>query len=174
MIKSSFLILTLIFALVLANSSCSSYPTDKYLEENFNANRTYFEKLVSMIQDDKKVISIGKSREILDINYQPNKNVISRERLDDYISLLNKINALSIRLHTGNNNDRTNFSSIQIFVWDSRSWSIVGGGNSKSYLFTYDKPERIVESPDEIKSKGGDASHYKKLSENWYLFLDIW
>lgn len=163
-----------LFFLLLSSFSCSSYPSDKCLIENFDTNKSDFEKLVVMIQEDNQIISVMKNGEVLDIRYQANNQILTKERLKEYQLLLNKINASEIRIYTDNKKDNSNFSSISIFAWDTRSWSIVGGGHSKSYSFQFEKPEKIVESLDEIKSRGGDASHYKKISENWYLYLDIW
>ncbi|MEK7723999.1 MAG: hypothetical protein AAB336_06610 [Acidobacteriota bacterium] len=127
-----------------------------------------------MIQEDKRVISVSINGEILDLGYQNNGNIISKKRLDEYITLLEQINALSIRRYTGNKNDRTNFSSVDFLVYESKGWLLGIGGTYKYYIFTHENPDRLVDSLDDLKSSGGDASHYKKISENWYLYLDIW
>lgn len=170
-----FNILVLFLLLLLLTSfGCSSYPSDKYLIENFNANREEFEKLLTMAQIDKQIISVKKNGEVLDINYKQNETLLSSERINEYTNLLNKINALEIQINTDNKKDSSNFSGISIFAWDTRSWSIVGGGHSKSYTFQLEKPEQIVDSLDRLKSNGNDVVAYKKISENWYLYLDIW
>lgn len=162
------------FVVFLANGCRTFVPNDEFLIENFKRNRVEFEKLITMIREDERVISVSRDGSVLDINYNENRGVISEPRLAEYITLLKKVNAISVRIFLGSDNSRLKFSSIDVSVWEERSWSIVGGGCSKSYVFSDVEKKPTTASLDVLSFHQGDVSQFRQISENWYLYLDIW
>ena len=174
LIKIIFLHLAIVLVFVLIDKTYFFFPSDQYLEDNFRANRADFERLITIIQEDNQLIRVSKNGELPDIAYQKNENIISKERLNEYQSLLNKVNVLNIRVDRDNKIDNSNFSKIEFLVYESKGWMLGMGGTYKYYIFTQQPPERLSDSLDKLKSSGNEGFAYKKISENWYFCLDIW
>ncbi len=161
-----------LFLLLLSSFGCSSYPSDKYLVENFNNHEPIFEKLVAMIQEDSEVCKVNIDCEYIVIdNYQPNK-VISNERYQEYKSLLKQIGAINVRQFFVNKNDKSYSNEIYFLVYENPDFMM--GGVYKSYHHSKSKPDKLVDSLDELYSQNSEVFGYKEIRNNFYITLDIW
>lgn len=89
---------------------------------------------------------------------------LPQQRMDEYRQLLTKLNVISV-------NRREPSGDIALLVWTRRHMII--GTKSKYYLYAETPPEPLVDSLDELVG-GADAFAHKRISNNWYLLLDVW
>jgi hypothetical protein len=90
---------------------------------------------------------------------------LSKQRMDEYRSLLRKLGlwVVSRGEKTGN---------IYMKAWHRNAFLV--GGSSKYYVYAENSPEALVDSLDKLKNGGDDAYAFKKISDSWYMHLDIW
>lgn len=157
-----FMILVLLCFLV--GCSGNPHPSDTTLEDNFRANEAHFEELLSMLNEDSRVVRISKRSAFLGSGADPR---LPTERLDRYRELF-RLLKLDAGVHRQDENTiRFVASSVE---------NIFSGYSSKFYLYSTVEPSPLVESLDEvIKTKPGKHPPvFKKLYGNWYLGYESW
>ena len=132
------------------------------MEEKFRSEQASFHKLVEMFKKDARLSSLNKEAAYLSFDQKAD---LSKQRMDEYRSLLKKLGlgVVSRGEQTGN---------IYMKAWHRNGFLI--GGSSKSYVYAENPPEALVESLDKLKNSGHDAYAFKKISDRWYMHLDIW
>ncbi len=150
-----------LFLLLLSSFGCSSYPSDKYLVENFNNNEPIFEKLVAMIQEDSKVCKMNKDCEYILISDTEYNIKLPFDRYQEYKSLLKQIGAINVRQFFVNKNDKSYSNEIYFLVYENPGFMM--GGVYKSYHHSKSKPDKLVDSLDELYSQNSEVFGYKEI-----------
>jgi len=151
-------------AFLLCSISCStSHPTDYTLEQNLRLHQADFDKLVSMLNEDKDILRISDENVFFN---EHSKHALPQERLNEYRHFFKKLE-LEGGVHREGNN-------TLIFIASNRGLLIPNSG--KTYVYTLQPPSPIVDSLDDIiKSKTGDQTPiYKRLYGHWYLAYESW
>ena len=155
--------LPLIFACRKISDNFVSYPTDEILEKNFHLNKVDFNKLIKKFQEDSNLLRVNEQDQVRDS--LGNKANLSPSRLSEYKRLFSKLKVQQI--------NRVEYDrSIFIRVWGIPNFFI--GGKSKYCVFTETPPPNLETSLDDIYKSGRDANEFKRIGENWYLYLDVW
>lgn len=154
---------TFVYLVFPSIASFLSYPTDASLERRFFGNKQDFNTLLALFQDDRILRSVNRGDGAwIDFGEQAE---LSRDRLQRYNELLEKLEIQSIRRFPGS-------ESVELRVWSSANLFI--GGKYKYFVHDPNRTGPLTDSLDEIFSSGIDANHYKRLEQNWYIYLDVW
>lgn len=145
------------------------YPTDAELEKRFNDNREAFDELVQMFKENAELWEIdADGKALLDFG-KPTS--LPQARADRYRELMKQTGILNInRLHPSVGQPPS--PTIYMRVWLVPNMVI--GTKSKLYVYKSWHQKNVVESLDKIYAGGDDAGHYKKINDDWSLFLDVW
>ena len=139
------------------------YPKDEVLQNNFYANKEDFDELVRLFQEDSSIFCINSQDEVVD--FDKNKTNIASSRLDEYKRLFSKLHIQQI--------NRSKFDQhISLRVWGIPNFLF--RGKSKYYVFMETPPKNLESFLDDIYESGRDSNDFKKIEENWYLYLDVW
>ena len=152
--------------LLLFTSSCSyqtPYPNDELLEQKFYANEPSFEKLIKMFEEDSTLFQVSLEKGAFE-SFEKIAN-LTENRLAEYNKILSKLDIEFIERYE-------NQEDIYLKVWSNPNFFI--GGKSKYYFYSERDITNTVNSLDEIYRNGRDANQMKKISGNWYLYLDVW
>jgi len=147
---------------VLFTACIFNYPSDGILEQRFHSNKAEFDKLITMLKEDRDIVTLG-------FNYvfykDESSRELSEERLNEYRKLFKELN-----LNSGIYRD--NESSVRLIIFE-KGWLT---NSEKSYLYSSIKPSEIVNSLDEIikNDAGNHRAAYKKIQDNWYLYYESW
>ncbi len=163
-------IITLAIGIVLAGCSVSSevhHPSDVQLAENFQRHEADFNKLLTMANEDARVVAITDDFTWLDNNMswpRPESELgFSRARWDEYRGLFKQLGL------AGGLNRRQDIPGSVFLVASSHGAFL--RGTEKGYVYLREKPATIVDSLDRIDSQVKNmVPVYKKLKGNWYLY----
>jgi hypothetical protein len=158
MMKLGFiLIFVTLFVVCILN-----YPSDEVLEQRFHSNKTEFEKLITMLNEDRDIVRLSFDN----VFYKgESSHEVSEERLYEYRKLFKKL-----KLNAGIY--RANESSVRLIIF-KRGWLT---NSEKSYLYSSIEPSIIVNSLDDIikNDPGNRRLVHKKIQDNWYLYYESW
>jgi hypothetical protein len=154
--------LFLLAFVTLAGCGIFPYPTDQAMEEKFRSDEVSFHRLVEMFKDDSQLSSVNNKAAYMSFDHNAD---LPKQRMDEYQSLLKKLGLLVVSRgeKTGN---------IYMKAWHRNAFLI--GGSSKYYVYAENSPEALVDSLDKLENGDDDAYAFKKISDNWYMHLDIW
>jgi hypothetical protein len=150
-----------------------SHPSDDELIRNFYKNEADFNKLISMSNQDPKVIRIARDFTRLENNWQwprPESELgFSKQRWDEYRSLFDKLG-----LDAGISRE-TDSKGTVIFLTASAK-GMTFRGTSKGYAYSEKELSPVFDSVDQNplapqnRPKHGVA--YKKIKDHWFLSYD--
>ena len=143
-------------------TACSSYPTERELENKLRVNQAAFDRLVAMFREDANLSEVNSQVAKLSWNTEAN---IPDERMAEYRNSLEELNLINIRRGERSGN-------IYLTAWYRSGFLI--GGTTISYVHVQSPPSRLVDSIDTVLRSGQDADVFKRINDNWYLHLDIW
>ncbi len=133
-----------------------SHQTDEQMISNFKYNKKNFELLIEMIRKDKSVQRVGSD--------WSNPDTIDKDSLYEYRKMFVKIGIPHGFYASVDENDFRFISSSQGFVTH---------GSNKSYIFTDEIPDNLVESLDEMsQSEQLFGSGCKIIDEHWYICFE--
>ena len=176
--------LNILVALVflLSNAGCdlffvSSHPSDDELLRNFQTYEAGLNRLVIMSNEDARVIRIAPDFTRLVDNWswpRPESEIgLSRQRWDEYRSLFSQLE-LPVGLERFGQSDEV---LIQ-FPVSTRGLGV--SGSAKGYAYSERELFPLLDSLDEESVKRfyererpeQSIALYRRIRENWYLFLD--
>lgn len=144
-------------------SGCSALPhtRDAVLIERFYAHQSEFEKLLTMLNEDPKLVVLTNDRAFLDDGAEQ----LPAKRLAEYRRLLN-----IVRLEGGITRD---YQGVHM---TASKRGIVIPNSAKSYSYVLKEPSPLVDSLDEIitKNQGDQKPVWRRISGNWYLSYESW
>jgi hypothetical protein len=153
--------------------SDNPHPSDDALKRNFESYEADFNKLVSMSNEDVKVVRVNfDSTQLENRNNSSDSVGFSKERLEEYRRLFRKLDidyGLASSKHPAWGNGSKGYTVFLIVSGKG----MVTGASEKGYAYTETEPSLIVESLDHITIdlRGKDMIPiYKRLKGNWYLF----
>lgn len=144
-----------------------SSPSDAAMIQNFYEHQEQFEQLVTMSQQDAKVVRIADDFTWLDDDYgwprPPSRLGFSEQRWDDYRRLFRET-GVKDRLARGEDGE------VFFYYW---TFGIVPSGAGKGYVYSTVPLAPLLVSLDEIPPST-DVRHtvYRRVSGNWYLFYE--
>lgn len=151
--------------LTVPDSNVSVHPSDQTLEDNLRQHQAEFNELIKMSNLDPRVIRIADDFTWLDTNAnwpRPDSEIgFSKERWDEY---RRAFHSLGLKYGLMRPMDT---ESIFLIV---SSAGTVSSGSSKGYAYSIMPLSPLVDSLQET-SIAHQHAVYKKLSDNWYLFL---
>ena len=152
-----------ILFVILLSIGCGSVwlPTESEMTENFYANKDQFQKLASMLEEDKQLVRLSRENTFYESN---EARAISQERIDSYRKILE-----AIKIEDGIHRDDPN--SVKLIA-SAEGFPVPR--YSKAFLYTSQVPEPLVESIDKFVSTRKSPPVYKKLEDNWYLVYESW
>ena len=165
------------FCLLLATAGVSIFffdkplASDRSLIRDFENNRSEFERLVRMMEDDHDVMAVGEGYVLLKeyrVWRDDSDPGFSTKRWNEYKTLFAKLGNPYIS-HVEGNGGIIKIGSGTIAVSDLDDYeSIV---ISKEYVYNKTEPSPLVDSLDD---KGFDSPGpvYRKITGNWYLYFD--
>lgn len=157
--------------LATASTGCSPFPpSDDILIETLVSNRSDFETLVEMMDEDTNHIALHKVAKDYILYNRGEEGTIDKQRFQEYRDLLDKLNLHSITHYSTRNEE-----SFQIKAYVHGG--MPEGGVYKGYTyFCGGFPERLKSSL--VESLEYDPQTYepgtflyRKIDENWYLWL---
>ncbi|HLL60566.1 MAG TPA: hypothetical protein VK338_02525 [Candidatus Nitrosocosmicus sp.] len=143
-----------------------SHPSDKQLIKRFYSNEKDFARLVTMSDEEKKVIRISTKFTRLEENWNwPREDIgFSQNRWNLYRALFKKL-----KINGGIKRENHDHDTVIYFIASSRGLAV--SGSTKGYAYSKKNLTPLFSSLDNIKfSESGIA--YKKLKDNWYLYYD--
>ncbi len=169
---SAFCFATLICLLTLSNcanlqSASAKFPDDAKMEDNFRKHESDFKLLINMAEIDSKVVRIGLDFTWLDddASYprRESKLGFSNERWNEYRKLFGKL---------GLRHGLLRYPDSGFVHLIGASEGLVTGGKSKGYAYTTENLSPQFDSLDNLNldSVNGNTA-YKRIQDNWYLFL---
>lgn len=144
-------------------------PSDAVLEKRLRDRREDFEELVRMFQQDSKLYRIDQNGvAMVDL---ANVATLPPDRSDSYRVLMLRagVNNISRRFP---NTDEPPSPTINFSIW--RVEHNFFGFKEKQYVYKISGAGRMVDSLDKIYRTGEDANAYKKIDDDWSLYLDVW
>jgi hypothetical protein len=149
---------------LMALSGCDTvaHPSDAVLIERFYRHQADFEKLVTMLDQDRDLVRITAKNVFLE---KGATRQVPKERHDEYRRLLELL-----QLNGGIQRDKDGLILIASLK------GIIIPNSSKSYLYALTEPSPLVESLDHVVSnnRGDQRPVYKRISGNWYLDYESW
>ncbi|MEJ7847472.1 MAG: hypothetical protein WKF92_05220 [Pyrinomonadaceae bacterium] len=136
-------------------------PSEAKLTKKFLENKADFYGLATMLNEDDNIVRLSDDY----VFYTgPDERTISEERVGEYRQILHKL-GIENGIH------RDNPRSVRLIA---SSQGIPIATYSKSYLYSTENPESLVESIDKFVSHRKQSPVYKKLEDNWYLEYESW
>lgn len=163
-------ILFLISVVFLAGSALlvnrSPHYSDETLTEVFQKNKTDFDLLARMAQEDANMIRIADdftwTKDSAAFPRPESEMGITKERWDDYKKLFVKLGLKAGIL---------NYQPEKIY-FTSTTEGLLTGGSSKGFAFMIENTEIVFNSLDNFEFKSSGYA-YKKLEGNWYLYYEV-
>ncbi len=136
--------------------------SDAKLTERFKSNRTYFDRIVAMSQEDKHVVTINMNSTDLDANTTRSHEDrgLSQARWDEYRALLR-------RLGTEEGLARRKDFPSAIFLYAECQGSAIDA-YCKGYVYSESSLSPIAENLNSLPK----GMLFKPLASNWYLFRE--
>lgn len=158
----------LLLLLCAASYFWSGPPSDRVLEERFRSRGADFNRLVSMFKEDSQLGEV--TLEAAYLPYHPgsekHKANLSPQRMIAYRSLIKSNGLTAIKRGTRGE------IFLAAFEVDMERW--------KGYVYAELPPSPLVSSLDDTKeifekpqAQSMTTSGYKRIADNWYLYLDI-
>lgn len=147
-------------------SNGTSLPSDATLEKVFRQHEVEFNRLISMSDDDAKVIRIAQDFTWLEDNSKwprPESELgFTKQRWDEYRQLFKE---LGLKEGLARNTDG---STVELIAF---SQGLSTGGSGKGYVYSTKELFPLYNSLDELSSTASGGKYvYKRLKGNWYLF----
>ena len=157
--------------LMISSSGClwSNPPSDRAFEDRFRSREADFKRLVSMFKEDSKLGEVTPEGAYLPYPYGHDKPKaeLPPERMSEYRRLIKSNSLIAIKrgLKSG--------IFLEAFESDLEKW--------KGYVYDESPPAPLLNSLDDskelfqspIQTGSMTKSGYKKIADNWYLYLDI-
>jgi hypothetical protein len=153
----------LLILLMLSSCAYHSRFTDRELEARFHANEADFNRLVQMMKQDSQLTRLSHHAAYLRTDVTAS---LPQQRFDDYRACLSKLKVARVF--------RDPLGHIYFAVWNKDDFLM--GGSNEYFVYAEDAPaeeQYIVRSLDELR-KQTDASAFKKIADQWYLYVDNW
>ena len=149
-----------ILPLLLAGCGRMSHPSDDTLIQRFKAQRSQFEELVQMTQQDPLLKRVSVEFTSPD---DAGSVGVTPERLQLYHALLRKVRTPLgiVNVHQG---------TYVTFIASGKGLGISGSG--KGYLYTTVPPEPLQDKLDTYASADNVSIAYRHIIDNWYLWAD--
>ena len=149
------------------------HPSDDELIRNFQKNEADFNKLVTMSNEDSKVIRIAPDFTRLENNWawpRPESELgFSKQRWDEYRTLFNKLG-----LQSGISRERDSESTIIFLTASSKGMTF--RGSSKGYAYSEQELSPVFDSlnqnPVDPQKRQKHGVAYRKIKDHWYLSYD--
>jgi hypothetical protein len=148
----------------------SPYPPDEKLIKLLTDNKESFETLVKLFEEDADLLSVdaeGADRVWRLGGREPGN--LSEGRRRKYIDLMRALGVRSISRHI---EPRPEDKSIFLQMWWVKNGPFLF--SKSKYLVYKENPEHLVESLDPIYKSGRDASEFRRIDDDWSLYLDVW
>jgi hypothetical protein len=144
----------------------SPAPSDNAIRATFDTNKSVFEELNLMIQEDKRIVRVG-DEVVGEVWFEPTETSLnralesvglSRERYDRYIKLLDKIGAYRISVFF-----RKQGSQIGMH----RSGNLTQG-STVDVVYLTSSPQHLVD--DTVRAtQSNNTIGYAEISKSWYI-----
>jgi len=171
--------LSLMVIILVTSAACDpfnlnrAHPSDDSLIANFQRHEGDFDKLVTMSNEDSKVIRIAYDFTRLENNWawpRPDSELgFSKQRWDEYRALFDKLG-----LETGLSRESDSKRPI-IFMYAS-SKGMVNRGSSKGYAYSEHELMPVFASlnqnPVEPTKRQKHDVVYRQIKPHWYLSYD--
>ncbi len=129
----------------------TGHPSDKKLLTNFEHNRSKYETLVTMFQQDSSAQAIAP-------NWMRPDDVITQDRWDDYKALFFELELEGgLRSHGD--------GSIQFI---SSASGLPSASSGKGFMFRPGNPQVIYDNLDKFHD---NRMSFLKIDDDWYIFL---
>lgn len=136
------------------------HPSDEVLISNFNAYEAEFGKLLRMFQEDKQLERVSDFTR----PENPESINISQERIAQYRQMFKKL-GLTAGIE--------GYQEKEMIWFHASTQGLSVTGSSKGYVYTTNKPEKVVDNLDNYKSEDGKSFRaFRQIEDNWYLYLD--
>lgn len=150
-----------------------SHPSDDELIRNFQNHEADFNKLVSMSNEDSKVIRIAPDFTRLENNWQwprPESELgFTKQRWDEYRSLFDKLG-----LDSGISREGDSKGTVIFLTASSKGMTF--RGSSKGYAYSEQALSPVFDSlnqnPIEPQNRPKHGVAYKRIKDFWYLSYD--
>ena len=154
-------------------NSGAAHPPDDTLIRNFQKYEADFNKLVSMSNEDSRVIRIARDFTRLENNWgwpRPESELgFSRQRWDEYRALFNKLG-----LDSGISREDGPGETIIFLTASSKGMTF--RGSSKGYAYSERELSPVFDSLNQNPVKPGERPKhgvaYRKIKDRWYLSYD--
>ncbi len=143
--------------------SCSP-PSQRSVEELFVRNRASFDKIKSMIEEDKSIREVT-TYGIADINsplpHYPEKSEFSQQRYQEYLALLKKIGIKGV-IHDEN--------EIRFLV---ARWGFASSGWGVAIVNRETEPNNMIANLSDFQTGTSAVDAYCPIEKDWYIWM-IW
>ncbi len=150
----------LALTLLLLIPQYSGPPSDAELIRNLEAHRAVFERLLSMIREDKGLERVDDDWTRPD---DPSTLGVSQARIAEYRRLFAEAD-IPRGFYSFNDGQTV------LFVAFAEGLSV--SGCSKSYLYSTEEPEGVIDEPLDGHHRDNKAFVRRRIGENWYLQYD--
>ena len=151
----------LLLLLVLGGCGKSDHPKDDALISNFKRNELDFDRMVTMLREDKELERVDDTWTKPD---DPASIGVTKERIDSYRALFSKL---------GIPRGFYAFHDPERFTLLASVHGLSISGSAKGYAYLVQKPDLVVGSLDEYWSPDGKSfTAYRHIKGNWYLYFD--
>ncbi len=171
--------LFLLLLLLITGVACNPFnldtphPSDDNLIRNFQRNDADFNRLVSMSNEDSKVIRIANDFTRLENNWawpRPDSELgFSKQRWDEYRALFSKLG-----LESGLSREID--SKGPVIYLTAFSKGMVNRGSSKGYAYSEHDLSPVFDSldkkPVELSKRQEHDVVYRQIKPHWYLSYD--
>lgn len=148
--------------------SCNSHLSDAQIANEFEKNRSDFERLASMAVEDR-VTSVYRNGVVLLSGFKlwnEGDEGFSSQRFDEYRKLFDKNNILSVSHDKGV--VEICCASVSVTDSDIQYERFV---SSRGYSFSMNELQPQVKSLDDLEVYQS-GPYYRKIDNNWYLFQE--
>ncbi len=149
------------------------HPSDDKLIKNFQKHESDFNKLISMSNEDSKVIRIADDFTRLENNWswpRPDSEIgFSTQRWNEYRSIFIKLG-----LDEGIERDQVSDKTAIFLIASAKG--IVNRGSSKGYAYSEKELLPLFDSLDQNPIKREDRQRhgtlYKRIKDYWYIYYE--
>ena len=141
-------------------------PHDITLVQRFESNRSVFEELRDMLQEDvqshniSQIAQWGLRKPGQGVPRSPEEEGLSKERYEKYLALMKKA-GIGVCIHVD--------SDYRFIVAGS---GFAGSGYRIAVTWNTNKPSPIIASLDDFRKSSGEWEQaYRPLQDDWYLWI---
>ena len=143
------------------------YPPDAVSIESFNRNREHFKELIDLLEKDSNISNIDANGRATSRDVKPLE--FPEARRQRYIELMNATGALHVSRTSWKQDSKTVFFQM---------WWVPNGllmqSKAKYLVYKIDTEPQFVDSLDPIYESGRDANEFRRIDDDWSLYLDVW